>query len=286
MGSIYTVANQKGGVGKTTTVVNLAAYLAQMGKKTLVIDVDPQGNATSGLGIAKGQIGTDNNTQRFSTYDVLINHIPINEAIYPSGIDKLDILPSSLDLAGAELELAEIEEKESVLRQKLNVIHDSYDFILLDAPPSLGLLTVNALVAAEWAIIPIQCEYYALEGVSQLMRTFQLVQKRLNPELEIGLIIMTMYDSRVRLGQQVIEEVRKAFGQKVSRTLIPRNIRLSEAPSHGVPISIYDPKSSGARAYHDIAEEIINHGKKGSGEGSGSVNRRQSVRGWFKRSGA
>ena len=286
MGSIYTVANQKGGVGKTTSVVNLAAYLAQMGKKTLVIDVDPQGNATSGLGIEKVQTGHDRSTQRYSTYDVLINNIPIKEAIYPSGIEMLDILPSSLDLAGAELELAEKDGKESVLRQKVKDIKDGYDFILLDAPPSLGLLTINALVAAEWAIIPIQCEYYALEGVSQLMKTFQLIQKRLNPELEIGLIIMTMYDSRVRLGQQVIEEVRKAFGQKVSRTLIPRNIRLSEAPSHGDPISIYDPKSSGARAYHDIAEEIIHHGEKGSGEGSGSVNRRQSIRGWFKRSGA
>lgn len=261
MGFVYAVINQKGGVGKTTTAVNVAACLALQGKRTLLIDMDPQGNATSGVGVDKnaaGRIGSG----FLSTYDVLINGSPIDEAICRTSVPNLYLLASNPNLAGAELELTTQADRERILQNRLGSLHTKYDYIFVDAPPSLGLLTLNSLVAAHYAIIPIQCEYYALEGVSQLMKTVDLVQRHLNPALEIGLIIMTMYDNRIRLAQQVVSEVREVFGNSVSSTLVPRNVRLSEAPSHGLPVMIYDPKSRGAQAYRAIAQEVSRIGKK------------------------
>jgi chromosome partitioning protein len=236
MAIICGVVNQKGGVGKTTTVVNVGAYLAQAGQRVLVVDMDPQGNATSGLGIDKRALGLRNGQGAPSAYDVLINDVPIAEAIHSTSIERLNVVPSHIDLAGAEPELTVRMARETVLRKALESARADFDWILLDAPPSLGLLTVNVLAAADTTLIPIQCEYYALEGVSQLMRTIELVRKSLNPGLAIGLILMTMFDNRVRSAQQVVEEVRKAFGPKVARTVVPRNVRLSEAPSHGMPV--------------------------------------------------
>lgn len=262
MGIVYAVVNQKGGVGKTTTAVNLAACLALLDKRVLLIDLDPQGNATSGVGVDKNAIGHEGNSVQKSTYDVLINDTPLAEAIVPTGIiAHLDLVPSNLDLAGAELELMPRMARETFLRRALAPVRDAYDVVLLDAPPSLGLLTINGLVAADSAIIPIQCEYYALEGVSQLMKMIDLVQRQLNPALEIGLVVMTMFDNRVRLAQQVVAEVRAVFRDRVARTVVPRNVRLSEAPSHGLPIALYDPRSRGAHAYREIAQEVLRNGK-------------------------
>jgi chromosome partitioning protein len=256
MGRVYAVVNQKGGVGKTTTAVNVGAGLAQGGHKVLLIDLDAQGNATSGLGVDKNTIGDPGNPARASTYDVLVDGLPIKDAIVPMSLQNLSLLPSNIDLAGADLELSGRLSREHVLREALEPVRADFDYILVDAPPSLGLLTVNALVAADSLILPIQCEYYALEGVSQLMRTVDLIRRRLNPSLEIGLVIMTMYDNRVRTAQQVVAEVRQEFGSKVSKTVVPRNVRLSEAPSHGQPVLLYDPRSKGAVAYNAIAEEV------------------------------
>lgn len=247
---VYAITNQKGGVGKTTTAVNLGACLAQFGKEILVVDNDPQGNATSGMGLQKSEI-------KKCLYDVLISEVPLKEVILPTQIQGLWAVPSTLKLAGAEVELVGMMSRDQRLRRALEPIRNDYDFVLIDCPPSLGNLTLNALAAADAVLIPIQCEYYALEGLGQLMKTLQLVQKYSNPSLTIEGVILTMYDNRTNLSQQVAEEVRKFFPDKTYKTIIPRNIRLSEAPSYGLPINIYDDKSKGAEAYMDLAKEVI-----------------------------
>jgi len=254
MGLVYSVVNQKGGVGKTTTAVNVAAYMAMTGAKILLIDLDPQGNATSGLGIDRANV-------KASTYDVLVDELSMVEAIQSSIVENLSVLPATLDLAGAEVEMMPKMARENFLRNALEPIKDEFECILIDSPPSLGLLTLNALVASDAVLIPIQTEYYALEGISQLLKTIDLVKKHLNPNLGIAKVILTMFDNRTRLANQVVADVRQYFGDKVSPTIVPRNVRLSEAPSHGVPVAQYDPKSRGAMAYHKIAEEILKDGK-------------------------
>ena len=255
MGKVMAVANQKGGVGKTTTSINLSASLAYMGKKTLLIDNDPQGNATSGLGVDKW-------TVEKSVYDTLINDIEIMETILPTMMDNLFICPSNIQLAGAEIELVSQMMRENRLTNAIEPIKKDYDYIIIDCPPSLGLLTLNSLTAADTILVPIQCEYYALEGLKQLMKTVALVQKHLNPTLKVEGVVMTMYDSRTNLSFQVVESVREHFSDRVYRTIIPRNVRLSEAPSHGVPIILYDKDSKGAISYLDLAEEVIQCGGK------------------------
>ncbi|SCG84563.1 Sporulation initiation inhibitor protein soj [Proteiniborus sp. DW1] len=252
MGKTIAIFNQKGGVGKTTTNVNLSACLANLGKKILVIDIDPQGNTTSGFGVDKGSIN-------LSIYDVLINDADIKDAIIPTNIDNLNIVPSNTDLAGAEIELTENKNRELTLRSAIEFIKDNYDFIFIDCPPSLGLLTINALVASDSVIIPIQCEYYALEGVSQLMNTIKLVKSSLNPSLEIEGVVLSMFDGRTNLSIQVVDEVKKYFKGKVYTSIIPRNVRLAEAPSHGLSIIEYDPKSKGAEAYVELANEFLDY---------------------------
>jgi len=255
MGKVMAVANQKGGVGKTTTSINLSASLAYMGKKTLLIDNDPQGNATSGLGVDKW-------TVEKSVYDTLINDIEIMETILPTMMDNLFICPSNIQLAGAEIELVSQMMRENRLKNAIEPIKKDYDYIIIDCPPSLGLLTLNSITAADTILVPIQCEYYALEGLKQLMKTVALVQKHLNPTLKVEGVVMTMYDSRTNLSFQVVESVREHFSDRVYRTIIPRNVRLSEAPSHGVPIILYDKDSKGAISYLDLAEEVIQCGGK------------------------
>ena len=250
MGKAIAIFNQKGGVGKTTTNVNLSACLAASGKKVLVIDIDPQGNTTSGLGI-------DKNNLQYSMYDLLIGEIDIYSCIIGTKRDNLFIIPSSVQLAGAEIELADMEGRESKLKQVIGPIKDKYDYIFIDCPPSLGLLTINSLTAVESVLIPIQCEFYALEGVSQLMNTIELVRKNLNPKLQIQGVILSMFDGRTNLSIQVVDEVKKYFKGKVYTTLIPRNVRLAEAPSYGMSIVEYDPKSKGAEAYCELADEFL-----------------------------
>lgn len=250
MGKIVAIVNQKGGVGKSTTAVNLGANLATMDKKILVVDIDPQGNATSGVGIDKGQLEK-------CIYSVLVAGDPIKDIIVPTTVDNLFIAPATIELAGAEIELVSSLSREGKLKKILSEVVDEYDYILIDCPPSLGLLTLNALTAAESILVPIQCEYYALEGLGQLLRTIQLVQNHLNPELEMEGVVLTMFDVRTRLSQQVINEVRDHFKDKVYKTVIPRNVRLSEAPSFGVPINIYAAKSKGALAYRKLAKEFM-----------------------------
>ncbi|NLW55982.1 MAG: ParA family protein [Firmicutes bacterium] len=252
MGKVFAITNQKGGVGKTTTAVNLGSCLAVLGKKVLILDNDPQGNATSGLGIEKNSI-------KQCIYDVLISEVPIEEVILPTQVTNLFAVPAALRLAGAENELVGMMARDQRLRRSIEPIRYDYDYILIDCPPSLGNLTINALAAADAVIIPIQCEYYALEGLSQLMQTLQLVQKFFNATLEIEGVVLTMYDHRTNLSQLVAEEVRNYFKEKVYQSIIPRNIRLSEAPSHGVPINLYDEKSKGAEAYLALAKEVIAH---------------------------
>lgn len=252
MGVVYAVVNQKGGVGKTTTAVNVAAAIALSGRRVLLVDVDPQGNATSGVGIEKGKLQT-------SIYHVLVDEVPIEEVILSTGVTGLDVVPATLDLAGAEIELMARISREGILKAVLEPVRDRYDYLFLDTPPSLGLLTVNCLTACDRAIVPIQCEYYALEGITQLMRTVDLVRRRLNPRLQIAHVVLTMKDPRLRLAQQVEEEVRSFFGSVVSEAVIPRNVRLSEAPSFGMPAVVYDPKSRGAEAYRHFAQEVMNH---------------------------
>ncbi|NLW01673.1 MAG: ParA family protein [Clostridiaceae bacterium] len=250
MAKIIAVANQKGGVGKTTTAVNLSACLAVNNKKVLLIDIDPQGNTTSGLGFDKNTVGK-------SIYDMVINEVKIEDIIVPTKIENLMLCPSNINLAGAEVELVSVISRETRLKVALEDIRNNYDFIMIDCPPSLGLLTVNALTAADTILVPIQCEYYALEGLSQLMNTVKIVQRHLNRNLSVEGVVLTMFDARTNLSIQVVDEVKKYFGNKVYRTIIPRNVRLSEAPSYGLPIIQYDPKSKGAECYMDLAEEVI-----------------------------
>lgn len=250
MGKIIAVANQKGGVGKTTTAINLGASLAALGNKVLLVDADPQGNTTSGIGINKGEV-------EYCVYDVMINDIHPDKAILPTKQENLWIIPATIQLAGAEIELVPVMSREVRLKKALALIEQNYDYILIDCPPSLGILTVNALTAANSVLIPIQCEYYALEGVSQLLNTIRLVQKHLNTELEIEGVLMTMFDARTNLGIQVVQEVKKYFREKVYQTIIPRNVRLSEAPSHGLSILHYDRRSKGAEMYQELAKEVM-----------------------------
>lgn len=253
VGKIIAIANQKGGVGKTTTAVNLSACLAHMGKKTLLVDIDPQGNATSGIGVEKHEIEQ-------CAYDLLVDEVDVRQVIRPTNIDRLHIIPATIQLAGAEIELVPIVSREVRLQKALSSIKDAYDFIIIDCPPSLGLLTINALTSADTVLIPVQCEYYALEGLSQLLNTIRLVQKHLNSNLRIEGVLLTMFDARTNLGIQVIQEVKKYFREKVYETIIPRNVRLSEAPSHGKPIILYDARSRGAEVYADFAKEVIANG--------------------------
>jgi chromosome partitioning protein len=250
MGKAIAIANQKGGVGKTTTAVNLGACLAQNDRRVLIIDHDPQGNATSGIGLKKNEI-------KRCIYDVLINEIPLDQVILQAQIEKLKVAPATIRLAGAEAELVGMLARDQRLKRAIEPIKNDFDYILIDCPPSLGNLTINALAAADSIIVPIQCEYYALEGLSQLMKTVQLVQKYSNPELQIEGVVLTMYDNRTNLSSQVTDEVRRYFQEKVYRSIIPRNIRLSEAPSFGLPITLYDEKSKGAESYIELAREVM-----------------------------
>ncbi|KAF0193853.1 MAG: chromosome partitioning protein [Bacillota bacterium] len=247
---VLAIANQKGGVGKTTTAVNLGACLADLGKNVLVVDIDPQGNTTSGLGINRYRL-------KKCIYNVLIDGVPIEAVILPTSISRLELVPATIQLAGAEIELVLAMQREIKLKEAFAPILLSYDYILIDCPPSLGLLTLNALTASTGVLIPIQCEYYALEGLSQLMNTITLVQRHLNPKLQIAGAVLTMFDSRTNLASQVVEEVKAYFKDRVFATIIPRNVRLSEAPSHGQPIITYDPKSKGSEVYMELAREVI-----------------------------
>lgn len=253
LGKIISIANQKGGVGKTTTSVNLGACLAHIGKKVLLVDIDPQGNATSGVGIDKGDV-------QQCIYDVLVDDTELKDVIISTKVEHLHAIPATIQLAGAEIELVPTISREVRLKRALDSVKSDYDYIIVDCPPSLGLLTINALTASDSVLIPVQCEYYALEGLSQLLNTVRLVQKHLNNTLMIEGVLLTMLDARTNLGIQVIEEVKKYFQNKVFRTIIPRNIRLSEAPSHGEPIIVYDPKSRGAEVYLDLAKEVATNG--------------------------
>lgn len=250
MGKVIAIANQKGGVGKTTTAVNLSACLGKRGKKTLIIDIDPQGNTTSGLGIDPRGIEQ-------SIYDCIINYVPMQDVILKTDFEGLWICPSNINLAGAELELVMKDNREFVLKRAISEVKDSFDFILIDCPPSLGLITLNSFTATDSILVPIQCEYYALEGLSQLTNTIKMVKKRLNPHLAMEGVLLTMFDARTNLSIQVVEEVKKFFGNKVYGTIIPRNVRLSEAPSFGQPIIEYDRNSRGAECYTDLADEVI-----------------------------
>ena len=254
MGKIIAIANQKGGVGKTTTAVNLSTILAKRGKKVMLIDADPQGNGTSGLGIDKDV--------ELSLYDVLISEVDIMSTLQDTCVKTLKVCPSNMNLAGAEVELVNLMSREQRLKEKLDVVKEDFDYILIDCPPSLGLITLNAFTASDSVLIPVQCEYYALEGLGQLINTINLVKKHLNKNLEIEGAVLTMYDIRTNLSNQVVKEVKRYFGDKVYKTVIPRNIKLSEAPSFGMPISLYDPKSKGARCYDKLAKEVLNNTKK------------------------
>lgn len=250
MNQIIAIANQKGGVGKTTTAINLSAYLAQQGQETLLIDMDPQGNTTAGVGVDKHDL-------KATIYNVLMEDVTVEEAIVSSEIDWLDVIPSNIHLIGAEIELVNVLARELRLKRALDKLTSIYKYVIIDCPPSLGLLTINSLTAAHSVIIPMQCEYYAMEGLGQLLNTIELVRKSLNPGLRVEGILLTMFDSRINLSTQVVEEVRKYLKGKVYKTVIPRTVRLSEAPSHGKPIALYDPRSRGARAYFEIAQELI-----------------------------
>ena len=250
MGRIIAIANQKGGVGKTTTSINLAASIAEMGKRVLAIDLDPQGNMTSGLGVDKNEVEN-------TVYELMLDECSINESIQDTVVKGLRLIPSNVNLAGAEIELLGINDKEYILKTAVDYIRDDYDFIVIDCPPSLNMLTVNAMTTADTVLVPIQCEYYALEGLSQLIHTINLVQERLNPNLQMEGVVFTMYDARTNLSMQVVENVKDHLNQKVYKTMIPRNIRLAEAPSYGMPINLYDAKSAGAESYMALADEVI-----------------------------
>ncbi len=250
MGRIIAIANQKGGVGKTTTAINLSASLAEKGRKVLAIDMDPQGNLSSGLGL-------DKNTIEGTIYDMIIGESDVEKVIHKDTIENLDILPSNVDLSAVEIEMIDVENKEFVVKNAIQKVRDNYDYVIIDCPPSLSLLTVNAMTTADSVLVPIQCEYYALEGLSQLIHTVELVKDRLNPILEIEGVVFTMYDARTNLSLQVVENVKENLEQNIYKTIIPRNIRLAEAPSYGAPINQYDPRSSGAESYMRLAEEVI-----------------------------
>ena len=255
MGKIVAFLNQKGGVGKTTTCVNMAGYLAQMGKKVLLLDIDPQGNASSNLGIEK-------DSKPKTIYDVIVDDNTIDEVIQRTKLENLDIIPSDVDLAGAEIELVQMNNREKIVRNILRKIQNNYDYICIDCPPSLGLITVNALTACDSVLIPIQCEYFALEGLSQLMYTIKLVKKHLNENIDVEGVVLTMKDNRSNLGQSVAQDITKYFGKKVYKTIIPRNIRLAEAPSFGEPICVYDPKCTGAQSYKALTLEFLKNNEK------------------------
>ena len=250
MGRIIAVANQKGGVGKTTSSINRAACLAEKGKKVLAVDMDPQGNLTSGLGVDKDSVEK-------SIYELIIGEVDIKEVINKEVLENLDIIPTSIDLSAAEIELIGVDDKEYILRNAIDQVKDQYDFVIIDCPPSLSMLTINAMTTADSVIVPIQCEYYALEGLSQLIHTVELVKDRLNSKLEIEGVVFTMYDARTNLSLQVVENVKDNLQQNIYKTIIPRNIRLAEAPSYGLPINKYDPKSTGAESYMRLADEVI-----------------------------
>lgn len=250
MGRIIAIANQKGGVGKTTTAINLSACLAEAEKRVLTVDLDPQGNTTSGLGVNK-------NEQEKTTYELLIGQSSVEECLLKEVLPGLDILPSNVELSGAEIELIGIEGKEFILREEISKIRQNYDYVLIDCPPSLNMLTVNAMTTADTVLVPIQCEYYALEGLSQLIHTINLVKQRLNPSLELEGVVFTMYDSRTNLSLEVVENVKNNLSNAVYKTIIPRNVRLAEAPSHGMPITLYSPRSVGAESYRLLAHEVI-----------------------------
>ena len=255
MGRTIVIANQKGGVGKTTTTINLSASLASLGKKVLVIDMDPQGNTTNGLGVEKDQVEN-------TVYELLLGECTLEESMQKEVFENLSVIPSNINLAGAEIELIGVDEKEYLLKKELDKVKEEYDFVLIDCPPSLNMLTINSMCAGDTVLVPIQCEYYALEGLSQLMHTIELVQDRLNPELEIEGVVFTMYDARTNLSLQVVENVKNNLNQTIYKSIIPRNVRLAEAPSHGLPITEYDAKSTGAEAYRMLAEEVIHRGEE------------------------
>lgn len=250
MGKIIAIANQKGGVGKTTTSINLSAALASKGKKVLVIDTDPQGNTTSGFGINKNELEN-------TIYELILGDCSIRDCIIENAIQNVDMIPSNVNLAASEIELIGVDKKEFILKNEVDYIKDKYDYIIIDCPPSLNMLTINAMTTSDSVLVPIQCEYYALEGLSQLIHTVNLVKERLNPELDLEGVLFTMYDARTNLSMQVVDNVKANLKARVYETMIPRNIRLAEAPSYGMPISMYDPKSAGAEAYMNLADEII-----------------------------
>lgn len=255
MGRIIAVANQKGGVGKTTTSINLSACLAEAGQRVLVVDVDPQGNTTSGLGV-------DKNNVENTIYEMMLGECTVEECILKNVLENLDVMPSNVNLAGAEIDLIGVDEREYILQKAMAQVKDNYDFVIVDCPPSLSMLTVNAMTASDTVLVPIQCEYYALEGLSQLIHTINLVKQRLNPDLEMEGVVFTMYDARTNLSLQVVENVKENLKQTIYKTIIPRNIRLAEAPSHGIPINLYDPKSAGAESYRLLADEVIHRGEE------------------------